>query len=126
MKKISLPIYTRYIKGKPLEAWLIKKGFKPHYSNISHLILGLAIAATTGAAAYWFLHWGGWVSIGAGFVAAWVVGLLKEVYDKKIKKHFVPTYVPVFDRLDFLATGAGGTIYCIFVSLIFATYLLIN
>lgn len=123
MTKISLKIYNRFVKGGRLEAWLLRKGFKPHYSNVTHLLLGLAIATTTSVASFAFI--GVWLALALGFVCAWTGGYLKEVYDKKFRKRFNPSYVPVFDKLDFLATGFGGTIYCILASLIFITYLLI-
>lgn len=122
MNKLSIYVFNRFIKDKPIEARLIKRGYKPHYSNIKHLILGLAIASGAGSGS--LLVFAKMLSPGinlllslvAGLAAASLAGYVKEVYDKRVKK--------VFDRLDLLATVLGGGFYCILASLIFMAYLI--
>lgn len=125
MEKLSKYIFNRFIKDTPIEARLIKRGLKPHYSNIKHLILGTVIAIIAGAITFGVCVWVFeirilWVfaaSCAAALIASGAAGYLKEAYDKSKGKPF--------DKLDLYATALGGLFYYILALLIFITYLLI-
>lgn len=86
-------------------AWLIKKGYKPHPSNITHLhvgyIIGVAAAAITLILLFMLSIFNLWVILllpmAVAFAVAYGIGYWKEKRDGEN-----------FDRLDLFSTAVGG------------------
>jgi thiamine transporter ThiT len=99
-------------------AFLIRKGFKPHPSNILHIKAGYYIGLGAGIVSFLILGnlisipWAVFVAAIVALVSACVAGYAKEKMDGA-----------KFDRLDLYATAFGGYLAASTMAVVF---LLIN
>jgi thiamine transporter ThiT len=101
-------------------AFLIRKGFKPHPSNILHIKAGYSIGLAAGIIA--FLVLGNLISIPLAILIAIAVALVTASVAGYYKERLDGS---MFDKLDLYSTVFGGFLAACTIAILFLTINLI-